>query len=120
MMQIGSFDEVPSITKEHVITRCQALRAQCGQQGQFLPMQCSENLCWCVDEAGNQLPLTNSFQKGEQQCGKLGSVVTASDVFQNLKLQQIPCEYESNPRDIKSAGLSLEFIRYQLNEEVSV
>lgn len=72
MMQIGSFDDVPSLTKtNHVmVTRCQALRAQCDQQGKFLPMQCSQSLCWCVDEAGNQLPLTNSFQKGEQDCGK--------------------------------------------------
>lgn len=66
MMQIGSFDE-EEIT---ITTRCQALEAQCDQHGKFLPMQCNnEDLCWCVDEAGNQLPLTNSFKKGEQQCG---------------------------------------------------
>lgn len=75
MMQIGSLSddqseevEVPVTNK--MITRCQALGAQCDQQGKFLPMQCSEDLCWCVDEAGNQIPLTNSFQRGDQQCGK--------------------------------------------------
>lgn len=72
LMQLGSFneelDEMP-VTTNRPITRCEALGALCDQYGQFTPMQCSEGLCWCVDEAGNQLPLTSSFQKGEQHCG---------------------------------------------------
>lgn len=73
MMQIGSFDdemseEVEIPVTNRIITRCEALGAQCDRKGKFLPTQCSDDLCWCVDEAGNQLPLTNSFRKGDQLC----------------------------------------------------
>lgn len=83
MMQIGSFDnEEPEPedleAKENNIaahelpqnSRCQALGAQCDAQGKFLPTQCDQDICWCVDEAGNQLPQTSSFNKGEQLCCK--------------------------------------------------
>lgn len=79
MMQIGSFDEDEPAdldTQENGIathevpqvSRCEALGAQCDSQGKFLPAQCDRDLCWCVDESGNQLPQTNSFRKGEQLC----------------------------------------------------
>lgn len=51
-------------------SRCQSLGAQCDYQGTFLPAQCDQDQCWCVDEAGNQLPQTNTFKKGEQLCCK--------------------------------------------------
>lgn len=51
-------------------SRCEALGAQCDSQGKFLPAQCEEEQCWCVDEAGNQLPHTNTFKKGEHLCCK--------------------------------------------------
>lgn len=77
-MQIGSLEE-PDIesTGSNIVyweqppkTRCQALKAQCDSQGQFSPKQCEGNTCWCVDEAGNQLPLTSAFKDGEQICCK--------------------------------------------------
>lgn len=51
------------------ITRCQSLGGQCDMEGKFIPTQCEENTCWCVDEAGNQLPNTSTFMKGEKTCG---------------------------------------------------
>nr|CAD7194476.1 unnamed protein product [Timema douglasi] len=66
-------------------TRCQALRelmtatnslyaVECDAHGRFAPTQCyprdSEKFpeCWCVDEAGNQLPNTTTFKKGAKIC----------------------------------------------------
>lgn len=83
MMEIGSLDEdeAEELKAEDrmdvlddeisLTTRCQSLGGQCDQEGKFLPTQCEENTCWCIDEAGNQLPNTNTFQKGEKLCGKL-------------------------------------------------
>lgn len=82
-MQIGALEEDESeefIAQDRMdtmdwdipfTTRCQSLGGQCDQEGKFLPLQCEENTCWCVDEAGNQLPNTSTFQKGEKSCGKL-------------------------------------------------
>lgn len=79
MMQIGSLDgeEEPNDLNElddqidvPSATRCEALGGQCDENGKFLPTQCEENTCWCVDEAGNQLLHTNTFKKGEVQCGR--------------------------------------------------
>jgi hypothetical protein len=80
MMQIGSFDDEdePSDLDEEESelgsfevpssTRCEALGGQCDENGRFVPTQCEEETCWCVDEAGNQLPHTNTFKKGELVC----------------------------------------------------
>lgn len=51
-------------------SRCEALSAQCDSDGKFLPAQCDKDLCWCVDEAGNQLPNSNTFKKGQNICCK--------------------------------------------------
>ncbi|PSN48928.1 hypothetical protein C0J52_03479 [Blattella germanica] len=58
-------DEVPRKT------RCQALQERmyavnCDSDGKFLPTQCYPRKfpeCWCVDEAGNQLPNTTTFKR---------------------------------------------------------
>ncbi|XP_022255568.1 uncharacterized protein LOC111088812 [Limulus polyphemus] len=50
--------------------------AQCDLNGQFLPIQCAvapnsvlyDEECWCVDEAGIQLPGTTIFPHGSQNC----------------------------------------------------
>lgn len=82
MMQIGSADqeeEEDFIAQDRMdigdweipfTTRCQSLGGQCDKEGKFLSVQCEENTCWCVDEAGNQLPNTNTFQRGDKSCGK--------------------------------------------------
>ncbi|KAJ4448194.1 hypothetical protein ANN_10207 [Periplaneta americana] len=66
-------------------TRCQTLRERmtgtnavyavnCDAEGRFSPTQCyprkSEKFpeCWCVDEAGNQLPNTTTFKRGAKIC----------------------------------------------------
>ncbi|XP_017786716.1 PREDICTED: balbiani ring protein 3-like [Nicrophorus vespilloides] len=49
-------------------SRCEALGKQCDREGKFLPAQCEQDVCWCVDEAGNQLPNTNTFKHGEHLC----------------------------------------------------
>jgi hypothetical protein len=76
-------------------TRCQVLRehmagtntmytVSCDAEGRFLPMQCDSRKspkfpeCWCVDEAGNQLPNTGTFRKGSKIC--LPTPVDAVDV----------------------------------------
>lgn len=83
MMQIGSIDDDKAEPYEAenrmdvldweipFTTRCQSLGGQCDQEGKFLALQCEENTCWCVDEAGNQLSNTNTFQKDHHTCGKL-------------------------------------------------
>lgn len=55
-------------------TRCDALRAtahftvSCDDGGNFNPIQCNHETCWCVDEAGNQLPWSTTFRKGARKC----------------------------------------------------
>lgn len=55
-------------------TRCDALRStapfivNCDDEGKFFPTQCNHETCWCVDEAGNQLPWSNTFRKGSRKC----------------------------------------------------
>lgn len=55
-------------------TRCDALRSSavfavnCDEIGNFYPTQCNHETCWCVDEAGNQLPLSSTFRKGAKMC----------------------------------------------------
>lgn len=80
-MQLGTIEEPLESegTEEELVywepqnfrTRCQALGAQCDSQGRFTPKQCDGEICWCVDEAGNQLAHTNTFKDGEQLCCKL-------------------------------------------------
>lgn len=79
MMQIGSLEndyDSDEKADESIATmqelphksRCEALGAQCDENEKFLPMQCDQEICWCVDESGNQLPHSNSFRKGDQIC----------------------------------------------------
>lgn len=55
-------------------TRCQAMAAldeviNCSEfDGSFEPMQCSKGRCWCVDEAGNQIPSMGTFVQGSKKC----------------------------------------------------
>ncbi|CAG9859737.1 unnamed protein product [Phyllotreta striolata] len=65
LMQLGTFE---SAHVEQESSRCRSLGGQCDEDGKFLAMQCEEETCWCVDEAGNQLVNTNTFQKGEKIC----------------------------------------------------
>lgn len=83
MMQIGTLNDenAPKDLQEEEntlvefeitrSTRCEALGGQCDESGKFLPTQCEEETCWCVDEAGNQLLHSNTFKKGEISCSKL-------------------------------------------------
>ncbi|XP_057651996.1 uncharacterized protein LOC130891358 isoform X1 [Diorhabda carinulata] len=79
MMQIGTVedvDEPEDIKLEDnmlkweipIVGRCESLGGQCDSEGKFQPIQCEEETCWCVDEAGNQLPNTHTFRKGEKVC----------------------------------------------------
>lgn len=55
-------------------TRCQAIQSMasfdvsCNERGGFLPTQCSKSKCWCVDEAGNQIPSISTFTRGSKVC----------------------------------------------------
>lgn len=54
---------------------------ECDHLGRFQPIQClaarasgdgqaAPPRCWCVDEAGNQVPNTTQFKRGERTCSK--------------------------------------------------
>lgn len=55
-------------------TRCNALMmtapfpVSCDENGAFRPTQCNGDFCWCVDAAGNQLPLSSTFRLGSNKC----------------------------------------------------
>lgn len=82
MMQLGSLDEEDlnqemsidrmdsDVDELPSLTRCQALGGQCDLDGKFVPTQCEDDTCWCVDEAGNQLPGTNTFVREQKMCSK--------------------------------------------------
>ncbi|XP_045483161.1 balbiani ring protein 3-like [Harmonia axyridis] len=77
MMQMGSISDIDepsdldrdeSINEGLITSRCEELGGQCDANKKFLPQQCEEDICWCVDEAGNQLPQTSTFRRGERTC----------------------------------------------------
>ncbi|KAH1000715.1 neurogenic locus notch homolog protein 3 isoform X1 [Dendroctonus ponderosae] len=79
MMQLGSMDEEDLVSDVDIdrmdtdvdlafLTRCEALGGQCDTDGKFLATQCEEDTCWCVDEAGNQLPGTSTFVRQQKTC----------------------------------------------------
>lgn len=80
-------------------TRCDALRSTarftvtCDEQGNFQPMQCNHETCWCVDEAGNQLPFSNTFRKGSKKC--MHTPLDAIEIELNL----------INPNNVKLTNL---------------
>lgn len=80
-------------------TRCDALRhtarftVTCDEQGNFNPTQCNGETCWCVDEAGNQLPFSNTFRKGSKKCSE--TPLDAIEIELNL----------INPNNVKLTNL---------------
>ncbi|GLH00224.1 Papilin [Gryllus bimaculatus] len=76
----GSDESASNDTPEPLLSRCQALHhrtmgsgaeyvVECDSDGRFTPIQCYTRVsnkfpeCWCVDEAGNQLPNTTTFRR---------------------------------------------------------
>ncbi|XP_053671077.1 uncharacterized protein LOC128721358 [Anopheles nili] len=66
---------VPARRLSASVTRCQALQLAASfpvgcdtTTGSFEPMQCNGDTCWCVDAAGNQLPLSSTFRRGQRTC----------------------------------------------------
>uniref|UniRef100_A0A8C9TFB7 Thyroglobulin type-1 domain-containing protein n=1 Tax=Scleropages formosus TaxID=113540 RepID=A0A8C9TFB7_SCLFO len=51
-----------------VTTRCHGHRPQCDMDGNYLPMQCQNKYCWCVDENG--IPIPGSKGVGVVQCAE--------------------------------------------------
>jgi Thyroglobulin type-1 repeat/Antistasin family len=80
-------------------TRCDALRStahfdvNCDEGGNFYPTQCNYETCWCVDEAGNQLPWSSTFRKSSKKC-------------QNTPLDAVEVELHlTNPNEVKLRNL---------------
>ncbi|XP_058812008.1 uncharacterized protein LOC131676744 [Topomyia yanbarensis] len=69
-------------------TRCQALKqaasfpVACDENGAFESTQCNGDTCWCVDAAGNQLPLSSTFKRGFRHC--LFTPIDAVDIELHL------------------------------------
>jgi hypothetical protein len=90
-------------------TRCDALRSSasfsvsCDERGAFNPTQCNFDTCWCVDEAGNQLPFTNTFRRGTKTCKQ--AQIDAVEVDLHL----------TNPNQVKLRNL-YEVVHKELNE----
>ncbi|XP_065072539.1 uncharacterized protein LOC135696926 [Ochlerotatus camptorhynchus] len=70
----SNFIEDPVKKLSASTTRCQALKlaasfpVACDDNGAFEPTQCNGDTCWCVDAAGNQLPLSSTFKRGIRSC----------------------------------------------------
>lgn len=76
-MQLGSMDEelesdvnIDRMDDLPFPTRCEALGGQCDTDGKFQATQCEVDTCWCVDEAGNQLPGTSTFVRHQKNCSE--------------------------------------------------
>ncbi|CAG9764049.1 unnamed protein product [Ceutorhynchus assimilis] len=129
MMQLGSLDDHSDLEQDSsidridsdielpVLTRCQALGGQCDEDGKFLPTQCEDETCWCVDEAGNQPAGSNTFVRGQKICSAvplesadvtLGFRGEFDDINAMPVVNQITKIVQSLNGNINENGLSIE------------
>ncbi|XP_037953081.1 uncharacterized protein LOC119683469 [Teleopsis dalmanni] len=106
-------------TRCHEFAKTATYPITCDDQGGFMPTQCDDTLCWCVDEAGNPLNTTSTFPKGRGRC--LKTPIHSVDV--ELHMHK---ETEENPRDlyekvraelIEMLGTKMENLRVHENVE---
>lgn len=67
-LSVENIPKLSDITRCYGIAKTASFPVACDEKGAFLPTQCNKNRCWCVDEAGNQIPQTSTFQKGTREC----------------------------------------------------
>lgn len=81
-------------------TRCQSMKetfedVTCDEIGGFDPLQCSKNKCWCVDEAGNQIPSIGTFTPGGKKCSFIPiDSVEVELVVENLSKMKLDNLYD--------------------------
>lgn len=72
-ISVSQHTRCESMLKRHLIVGDPSYVPQCDERGEFYPVQCTQEKgskahCWCVDEAGMQLPSSSTFPKGTKTC----------------------------------------------------
>lgn len=80
-------------------------------------MQCNGETCWCVDEAGNQIPFSNTFRKGSKTCNQtpLDAIEIELNLVNpnNVKLTNL---YDVLYEDIKVLVGEESFVNFRVHE----
>lgn len=90
------------------MTRCQAIqesapfRVVCNEHGAFEPMQCHNDVCWCVDSAGNQLAQTQTFKRDSPSASKRNCSVTLIETIA-VELHLLNAERNALPSNLERA-----------------
>ncbi|XP_055371709.1 uncharacterized protein LOC129605792 [Condylostylus longicornis] len=109
-------------------TRCMALKmtasfpVNCDESGAFVPTQCVDGQCWCVDAAGNQLPSSGTFPIGTKECKPTSiDVVSVELNLQNEEGRHIANIYDIVQTELHQLiGDSLENLRVHDNMDGNV
>uniref|UniRef100_A0A1B0A3R5 Thyroglobulin type-1 domain-containing protein n=1 Tax=Glossina pallidipes TaxID=7398 RepID=A0A1B0A3R5_GLOPL len=104
-------------------TRCRSLAntapfpVSCDENGAFLPTQCNQQYCWCVDTAGNQLETSVIFEKGTHKCEETPiSIVMVELYLQNVTDKPVENIYNTIRNELEQMlGDSLVNLRVQEN-----
>ncbi|XP_055903393.1 uncharacterized protein LOC129939416 isoform X2 [Eupeodes corollae] len=80
-LSVENMPKLTDTTRCFGIAKTASFPVECDEKGSFLPTQCNRNKCWCVDEAGNQIPQTSTFQRGTRKCMFTAIESVAIEIF---------------------------------------